>query len=333
VHIIQSRYAFKLALKSESFCALSDNPIGKTGVTLSLRQLRYFVATAEHGQISYAAVNLSISQSAVTTAIKDLEHTVGVALFSRTPQGMELTSAGRQFLSHAYEILAKVDEATHLNLVSSEIEGELVVAATYTVMGYFLPAHIERMRRLFPRLRIQLYEVNRESIEEGLLTNRYDISVLLTSNILNSMLATETLLSSVRRLWVPAQHHLLKRSSVSLADISEEPYIMLTVDEAAHTSLKYWSATPYKPNVHVRTSSVEAVRSMVANSLGVAILSDMVHRPWSLEGRRIETINIKDAVPAMDVGLAWRANGAFTPAMQAFRSYFQQAFGLPGTNV
>jgi DNA-binding transcriptional LysR family regulator len=58
----------------------------------------------------------------------------------------------------------------------------------------------------------------------------------------------------------------------------------------------------------------------------------MVHRPWSLEGRRIETINIKDPVPPMDVGLAWRANTTFTPALHAFRRYFQQAFGLPGTN-
>jgi DNA-binding transcriptional LysR family regulator len=132
---------------------------------------------------------------------------------------------------------------------------------------------------------------------------------------------------------VPAQHALLRRDGVGLREIAEEPYIMLTVDEAAHSSLKYWSGTPYQPKVLLRTSSVEAVRSMVANGLGVAILSDMVHRPWSLEGRRIETVNIQDSVPPMDVGLAWRANSEFTPAMNVFRSYFQQAFGLPGTNA
>jgi DNA-binding transcriptional LysR family regulator len=65
-------------------------------LTISLRQIRYFVATAELGQISQAAVDLSISQSAVTTAIKELERTVGVSLFLRTPHGMDLTSAGRQ---------------------------------------------------------------------------------------------------------------------------------------------------------------------------------------------------------------------------------------------
>ncbi|PYE26064.1 DNA-binding transcriptional LysR family regulator [Rhizobium sp. PP-CC-3A-592] len=298
-------------------------------MAISLRQLRYFIATAELGQISLAAVNLSISQSAITTAVKELEHIVGVSLFLRTPQGMDLTEPGRQFLSHAYEIVKKVDEATHLNFVSSAVEGTLSVAATYTVIGYFLPLHIERLRRLFPKLDIQFFEQNRESIEEGLLTNRYDISVLLTSNILNPALMTEKLLGSARRLWVPAQHHLLRRDVVSLRDIAEEPYIMLTVDEAAQSALKYWSTSPYQPRVILRTSSVEAVRSMVANGLGVAILSDMVHRPWSLEGRRIETISVNDPVPPMDVGLSWRKNMELSPAIMAFRSYFQQAFHLP----
>ncbi|WP_319532412.1 LysR family transcriptional regulator [uncultured Cohaesibacter sp.] len=299
-------------------------------MALNLRQIRYFIATAEIGQVSQAAIHLSISQSAITTAIKELEHIVGHSLFERTAQGMKLTDAGREFLSHAYEIMSKVEEATNLRMVSTEVSGTLTVAATYTVIGYFLPYHIERLRRRYPGLGIQLFELNRESIEEGLLTNRYDVAVLLTSNILNPELTTETLLSSPRRLWVPAQHRLLNAETVGLREISEEPYIMLTVDEASHSSLKYWSSTPYQPRIALRTSSIEAVRSLVANDQGVAILSDMVHRPWSLEGRRIETITIQDGIPSMDVGLAWRKGIQFTPAMTAFRSYFRHSFQLPG---
>lgn len=300
-------------------------------MSLTLRQLRYFVATAELGRVSQAATELSISQSAVTTAIKELEFTVGLDLFERTQQGMELTTAGRQFLSHAYEILNKVSEATRLNVETGDLEGTLTVAATYTVIGYFLPYHIERIRRMFPKLDIRLFEVSREAIEEGLLTSRYDISVLLTSNIHNRSLTRETLLSSARRLWLPARHSLLERESVGLREIAEEPYIMLTVDEAAHTSLKYWSKTPFQPSVRLRTSSVEAVRSLVANGQGVAILSDMVHRPWSLEGKRIETVVVSDPIPSMDVGLAWRRNIEFTPPMKAFRTYFRQTYHIPNS--
>ena len=153
---------------------------------LSFKQLRYFVATAEMGQISLAAVALSISQSAVTTAIKELELTVGSDLFLRTPHGMDLTDTGRRFLSQAYEILAKVEEALSPSLPQIEIRGSISVAATYTVLGYFLPYHLGRIRRLYPQLNIKIYEMNRETIEEGLLTNRYDIAVLLTSNLMNS---------------------------------------------------------------------------------------------------------------------------------------------------
>lgn len=298
-------------------------------MSLSLRQIRYFIATAEAGQVSQAAVNLSISQSAVTTAIKDLEETVGAGLFERTPHGMELTAAGRRFLSQAYEILQKVEEATQLNLVTDAVKGTLSIATTYTVIGYFLPFHIERMKRQFPGIDIQLFELNRESVEEGLLTNRYDIAVMLTSNILNPELTTEKLLSSQRRLWVSARHPLLAQHGVGLKEVAEEDYIMLTVDEASHSSLKYWSQTPYLPRISLRTSSVEAVRSLVANRQGVAILSDMVHRPWSLEGRRIETIALTEPIPSMDVGLAWRRNAEFTPAMEAVRSYFRRSFSIP----
>ena len=300
-------------------------------MSLTLRQIRYFVATAETGRVSQAAAGLSISQSAVTTAIKELETAVGFDLFERTKLGMELTTAGRQFLSHAYEILNKVDEATRLNVETGEIEGKLSVAATYTVMGYFLPFHLERIHRMFPKLLIQLFEVSREAIEEGLLARRYDIAVLLTSNTRNRSLTTETLLKSARRLWLPAHHKLLDRDSVGLQHIAEEPYVMLTVDEAAHTALKYWSRTPFQPCVRLRTSSVEAVRSLVANGQGVAILSDMVHRPWSLEGKRIETVVVADSIPSMDVGLAWRKNIEFTPAMNAFRSYFRQTYHIPNS--
>lgn len=300
-------------------------------MSFSLRQIRYFVATAELGQISQAAIALSISQSAVTTAIRDLERHVGLDLFNRTPLGMDLTAAGREFLFHAYEILRKVQDASNLNLPSNAVEGKLTVAATYTVMGYFLPHHIQRLKRSYPGLDIHLFELNREAIEEGLTDRRYDIALALTSNITNPSIATETMMSSPRRLWLFSRHRFLSRADVGLKEVAEEPYIMLTVDEAAQTAMKYWSQSLYRPRVTLRTSSVEAVRSMVAGGEGVAILSDMVYRPWSLEGERLETMVLSDPMPPMNVGLAWHRDATFSDPMRALRTYFQQAFNRPIT--
>lgn len=298
-------------------------------MSLTLRQLRYFSAVAEVGRISHAALQLNISQSAVTTAIRELEELVGQQLFERHPHGVELTKAGRRFLGHAYAVLAAADEAERMPHDGAQVEGSLTVAASYTVLGYFLPHHLQRFAQLHPQINVKVHEVAREAIEEGLITQRYDMGVLLTSNVVLSELSLETFFGSQRRLWVPAKHPLLEKAEVALADLVAEPYIMLTVDEAAATTLKYWSKTPHQPTVRMRTSSVEAVRSTVANGLGVTILSDMVYRPWSLEGKRIETINLRDSVPTMNIGLGWKQGTEFTPAMTAFRDYFRQLFQDP----
>ena len=66
---------------------------------------------------------------------------------------------------------------------------------------------------------------------------------------------------------------------------------------------------------------------MVANGMGVAVLSDMVYRPWSLEGRRLEIVSISDAVPSMEVGFAWSNSVEKNVAVDAFREIMQLAIG------
>jgi len=298
-------------------------------MSLTLRQVRYFVATAEIGQISQAALHLNISQSAVTAAIKELEGILGMVLFERSTQGMRLTDAGRHFLNRAYVILRSVDDAMNSPLPDVRASGLLRLAASYTVIGYFLPHHLQRLEHWHPDVAIEVHEQERTAIEHGLLDGRFDMAVVLTANLTHPDIVSEIFFSSERRLWLPSHHPLCERSAVSLADVAQEPYILLTVDEAEQTTLRYWEQAQQQPNVRVRTSSVEAVRSMVANGSGVAILSDLVHRPWSLEGKRIETLTVTDKVPPMSVGLAWRRDHDFSPAMQAFRNYFHDAFLAP----
>ncbi|MEM1266302.1 MAG: LysR family transcriptional regulator [Pseudomonadota bacterium] len=294
----------------------------------NLRHLKYFIATAELGQVSRAAIELSVSQSAVTAAVRELETTLGAKLFIRSAQGMMLTDSGRQFLATGYDIVAKVEDSLRV-AETLGLQGSLKIAASYTVIGYFLPVHLDRLSRVMPDVTLQVREMTRQTLEEALLSDQIEIGVALTSNISHPDLCKETLLSSPRRLWLSARHPLAEREELHLADIAKEPYVMLTVDEAAHTAMRYWSRTSFTPNVILRTSSIEAVRSMVSNGLGISILSDMVYRPWSLEGRRLETAQIADPVPAMDVGLVWRRGAPFPPAMRAFRSYFRGLFGTP----
>ncbi len=298
-------------------------------MSFTLRQIRYFLAAAETGQISQAAIDLHVSQSAITTAIKGLEDLLDTDLFERHAQGVSLTYEGHQFLQRARNVMAAVEEATRIPSKAHEaISGTLRVPVSFTVAGYFLPPYLARFNQSFPNIEIKLVEADRADIEEGLISDRYDVAVMLTSNLLNQEdIAYETLIRSRRRLWLGSDHPFLAKKSVSLQDVAGEPYVMLTVDEASNTAQRYWNRTPYRPNTIFRTSSVEAIRSMVSNGTGITILSDMVYRPWSLEGKRVEVKAVADAVPTMDVGLAWSRETERTEAATAFCEFMVLAVG------
>lgn len=307
---------------------------------LSFRQIRYFVAVANAGQISLAAADLNVSQAAVSAAIKGLEEEIQSRLFERHARGVSLTYEGHQFLQHAQNIVAAMAEAMRAPGRSAEgASGVVNVGVTYTVAGYFLPQILSRFRRAFPAIEVRMREMDRDEIERGIIDGALDIAVMLVSNLQNAdRIESEILLRSPRRLWLPADHRLMARESVSLAEIARESYVMLTVDEADRTAYRYWELTPYRPKVEFATTSVEAVRSMVALGMGVTVLSNMVYRPWSLEGQRIEVRPVTEEVPSMDVGLVWRRGLTMPRPVRMFFEYLSLTFsgtihGLPGADA
>lgn len=301
-------------------------------MALTLKQLRYFMAAAETGQISHAAMELNISQSAITTAIQGLEAQLGVRLLDRSALGVAPTIEGARFLNHARNITAAVDDAERLPLGEGrQVTGRLRLGTTYTVAGYFMSRHYARFRRAYPDIQVEMVELPRLSVEEGLATGSIDMAVMLVSNLANSAgLEHETLLRSNRRLWLSTDHPLLSADRITLADVGAQPYVMLTVDEAKDTASRYWAKVGLTPKVIFTTSSVEAVRSMVANGMGVTILSDMVYRPWSLEGQRIELRSVAEPIPSMDVGLAWSNAHPMAATAAVFRSFMSVAMGGGG---
>ena len=158
-----------------------------------------------------------------------------------------------------------------LRLVAG-LTGRLRLGVTYTVAGYFMARHYAAFRRSYPGVTLDLSEQPRAAIETALVSGGLDLAVMLTSNLGNAEeLEAETLFRSRRRLWLPSDHPLLAAAEVSLHDVAREPYIMLTVDEASRTAGRYWEAHRLTPEVVFTTSSVEAVRSMVAAGMGVIV--------------------------------------------------------------
>ena len=290
---------------------------------ITLRQLRYFVAAAETGQFSMAATRTHVSQSAITNAVLLLEQTLGTRLFERLPHGVTLTAEGHRFHQHASHILSALQDAVREpRFQAPQQKGVLRIAASYTLLGYFLPPLLARFRMSYPEVQIDLHDMNREGIEQAVLEGCIDMGVVILSNVVErERFAHHVLVRARRQLWTSASHPLLEKDSASLEDIAAYPYIQLTVDESEASTGRYWAARGITPAPAFRTSSMEALRGLIAHGFGVSILSDMVYRPWSLDGKKIEARPVLDVVPPMQVGLIWRPDAPLERPAEAFRQF------------
>lgn len=294
-------------------------------MSFTLKQARYFASVAEFGTISRAAAELSISQSAVTEAVKDLEARLGVRLIERRRRGVELTYHGHVFLRHAKAILTEVSNA-EMNLASEggTVSGRLNIGVTSLTAGYVLSDLLSRFRRAQPGIEVSAVEDNAEYLEHLLIGGELDVAVMVVSNLRNPQaLHSEILVVSPYRLWLPLGHALSARDSIALEDLTDEPQILLDTDEMQAEADRLMATFRARPRIAFRTRSVEAVRSLCASGAGVALLPDLIYRPWSLEGDRIESRDVSAKLPVVQVGLVWRRGASVSAGTHAFISLAQ----------
>jgi len=293
----------------------------------TLKQIKYFRAVAETGKVSEAAQHLNISQSAVTLAVKELESELGVPLVERRQGGMALTINGQRFLGHARGIeTAVLDAVRSVKHDRQTVKGTLRLAVSYTVSGYLLFPILARFRRMYPSVEFILTEAARASVEDMVARHTADLGVLLVSNLSDpSAVRIRPVLTSPRQLWLPEGHRLASKTSVELSDVARLPYVYLMADEADRSTQRYWESAGFSPQVIFRTESVEGVRSMVATGAAVTVLSDLVYRPWSLDGGRVERRPLTPEPPPMEVGIIWRRDHDLSDVEERFMEVFSES--------
>jgi DNA-binding transcriptional LysR family regulator len=289
-------------------------------MAFSFRQIQYFVAVAENGAVSRASHELSISQSTVTEAIRELEGDLGFSLFERRAHGVDLTLKGHQFLRHARKILSEIADARRaLRSEAAPVEGRLALGVTPLVASYVLPDLLARFRRAFPHVVVEIVEDSRDYLDHLLVGGELDVAVMVAGVEKSApALQIETMEASPYRLWLPIGHHLAEAERIGVAQLAEEPFVLLALDEIAQAAEYAWRRAGVRPPVAIRTRSVEAARSLVATGAGVAILPELTYRPWSLEGDKIEARDLAEALPPVEVVIGWRRGSPLDPIAAQF---------------
>ncbi|ERJ19983.1 putative transcriptional regulator protein [Salinisphaera shabanensis E1L3A] len=286
---------------------------------MKLQQLRHFLAVVDSGSLSEAAQRCHISQPSMSASLHRLEEDVDKQLFIRHARGLTPTDSGRRLQQYATRILQTVEEA-RLNLDNepANLTGRLRVGVTETISAYLLPRLLRWQQTMLPELSVTYIEDDIAGMQRRVKNGELDLGVMVTDNIAaDPALRCDVLFSSPRRLWLSPGHPLLQQDKISLVDVAAYPFVLLEMDEHISTWSRYWQASPVRPEVVFQSHSIEAVRSMVGRNVGITILSDMVFRPWTLDGEHLSRRTLDAEVPGMDIGVL-RVDASDSTEIQAF---------------
>ncbi|KRC76113.1 LysR family transcriptional regulator [Achromobacter sp. Root83] len=196
-------------------------------MNLSLRDIEYFLAAVEHGNLDRAAVDCGVSQPALSKSLQRLEADTGLALLDRSGRGLRLTSAGMVFLEHAKKLWAEyLDAVRHAMELRVGEAGLLRVGATgATVDSIVMPA----LRLLLPRrpaLRIQLTQGLSDDLNEQVAGGKLDLAVTPIYADVPAALHQEPILEDKLCVAASRNHALAARRKLSLRDLQGQRWIL-----------------------------------------------------------------------------------------------------------
>lgn len=249
---------------------------------MELRQLQYALQIAAEKNFSRAAEKLHIAQPSLSQQLSKLEKELGVLLFQRSTNSVELTHAGAAFMEKAQAILDMVGQLQkEMEDISQMKKGKLAVGCLPITGSYLLPRVLPSFQEQYPSIEVVLVEETSATLEQLASVGQTDIS-LLTLPIGEAALEYETLLEEEIVLAVPPQHPLALEASsapqpVEFARLADEPFIVLKKGQGfRHISVELCRSHGFEPRIVFESSNIETVQSLVAAGMGIAFVPQMI---------------------------------------------------------
>jgi DNA-binding transcriptional LysR family regulator len=269
----------------------------------TLRQLEYFVAVAEAGSVTAAAQAIHLSQSALSTALVELERALNVQLLLRHhARGVTLTSAGEQLLTASRRLLRQANElADEARGLGTEVAGTLHLACFGVLAPYLLPGLLAAAAERLPGLEVNTSEVDLADLVEGVAGGRFEMAVGYDITA-DPRLVTTRLYTLPAYVLLPRTHRLARRRRVSLEELVDEPLALLDLPHSRDYFAGVFGSVGLTPSVRFRTTSSETCRAIVARGLAYTVLNAKP-REHGPDSEAVVAVDIAHDAPALDVVL------------------------------
>ena len=296
---------------------------------MEIRQLRSFIAIAELGTFTAAALRVHVTQAAISMQIRQLENELGARLFVRAPRRVMLTEAGEQLLHRARQILRDHDAALDeiAELAGAERGRLRVGSASAAVTTDILPKLLKEVRKQHAGAEITVLSGTSEALVQQILAGEVDVA-FVSLPVEARGISTERLSEDQLVAIASPRHKLAKQRTISAYTLAGEKLIL--GERGGNTRRlidQFFAQAGVTLHVSMELSRQAAIRRMVEEDMGVGIVPlqsvvDEVERGrlvrWWIEGAQIN----------WELGIARLTGGYESPITQTFvqlsRKYFAE---------
>jgi len=245
---------------------------------MELRQLRYFLAIAEHGTFSKAASKVFVAQSALSHQLAQLEDELGARLFERSRRGVELTEAGVVFHTYATSILRQVeDAASSVAGLTDSPAGKVVFGIPHSASHALALPLLKAVREELPKVQLELTEELTGNLTRQLLAGSLHMAILFDDGELEDFIAEPLVSEKMSLIYRPEAADKNAKASISFRDALAKPLILPAQPHGVRPLIEQQAAQAglLTPNVVADISSISILRTSLLAGLGCTILPVM----------------------------------------------------------
>ena len=292
----------------------------------TLRQLRFLVALSDTQNFSRAAELCHVTQSTLSSGLKELEARLGVKLAERTTHSVLMTPEGADLAVRARDILSRVGDFEDFARTASKTGAtRLRLGAIPTIGPYLLPRALPRIRAQLPEVQIYLREELTDMLVAGLIEGRLDLILIALPHDLPAQVETELLFEDGYSLAAPRGHPLANLQTVEGEDLAGREMLLL---ERGHCLQQHaLSSVPgiaLEEDKSFSATSLPTLVSMVEEGIGVTLLPSVAIDAGLTKGHELHLSKLAGAAPRRVV-LAWRQSTAKRALFQQIASIFRDA--------
>lgn len=286
---------------------------------MEIHQLEYVVAVDQYQHFSLAAEQINVSQPTLSHQIKKLEAELGVQLFIRTTRSIQVTEAGKEFITYAKRILSDIEQAKQAMMEHANLKfGHVRIGAIPNMTYLGITALIVQFKANYPGINLSLYEDNSESLLKKMNNHEIDVAFINTPNTPPDVAEYYPLIQDHFVLFVSQNHRLSDKKIVNLTELSQEQFIIFKMGtNLQNRFVKLCKEAGFKPDIILESGHIETMKGFVEEGIGILFASKRA--ALSMVSNKTAIIQL---TPTMEriTGLAIGENSNLL-STKAFRDY------------